>query len=150
MPDHGKLEPWRFIVFEGQGRDKASALIADIFRADHPEADAKQIEIESVRLSRAPLVIGVISSLKESAKIPEWEQLLSAGAVCMALTVAASTLGFVTAWLTEWYAYDRRVLTALGLAPHERIAGFIHIGRRSHVSEERKRPNLSEIVSVYA
>ena len=150
VPDHGKLEPWRFILFEGQGREKASSLIADFFKADNPDADGKQIEIEASRLTRAPVVVGVVSSLKNTTKIPEWEQCLSAGAVCMALTLAASTMGFVTAWLTEWYSYDRRVLDALGLDPHEQMAGFIHIGRRADPPEERKRPNLAEIVTVYS
>lgn len=149
VPDHGKLEPWRFIVFEGQGREKASARIADVFRADNPDADEKLIEIESRRLSRAPLVVGVVCCVRSNPKIPEWEQQLSAGAVCMALTFAATTMGFATAWLTEWYSYDRRVLTALGLEPNERMAGFIHIGRRFDLPEERKRPNLAEIVTTY-
>jgi nitroreductase len=80
-------------------------------------------------------------------KIPEWEQLLSAGAVCMNLLHAANALGFGASWITEWYSYDRRVLDALGLDPGERIAGFIHVGTIIETPAERVRPNLSSIVT---
>jgi nitroreductase len=83
------------------------------------------------------------------AKIPEWEQVMSAGAVCMNLCHAANALGYGTNWLTEWYAYDRRVLDLLGVGPHERVAGFIHIGRSSHEKQERDRPVLSDLVTRF-
>lgn len=150
VPDHGKLAPWRFIVFEGDGRDRAGALIAEVFARDHPEASAAQLEIERSRLSRAPLVIGLVSRAAPHVKIPEWEQVLSAGAVGMALTVAANAMGFATSWMTEWYAYDRRVLERLGLGPQEKMAGFVHIGRSSTVPEDRVRPPLAEIVTRFS
>jgi nitroreductase len=146
-PDHGKLAPWRFIVFEGEACVRAGALIAQVFSADNPGADAGTVAFEARRLARAPLVIGVVSSARAHAKIPEWEQVLSAGAVCMNLIIAANALGYGTNWLTEWYGYDRRVLDGLGLAPHERMAGFIHIGKSDVPPEERERPALADIVS---
>jgi len=81
-------------------------------------------------------------------KIPEWEQVLSAGAAAMSLVFAAHALGFAANWITEWYAYDRAVLDALGLAPHEKIAGFVHIGRAAP-AEDRPRPPLETIVTRY-
>ncbi|HVV62854.1 MAG TPA: nitroreductase [Pseudolabrys sp.] len=149
VPDHGKLAPWRFIVFEGDARAAAGEKIAAVFRAAHPEATDDQVDFESKRLARAPLVIAVVSRAAPHVKIPEWEQQLSAGAAAMNLVTAAHALGYAASWITEWYAYDRRVLDALGLAPHERIAGFVHIGKPARPPEERDRPDLAAIVSRY-
>src|SRR3954468_18851323 len=112
VPDHGKLMPWRFIVFEGDARLKAGAAIEAAFMADHSDATDDQIAFERNRLARAPLVIAVVSRAAPHVKIPEWEQVLSAGAAAMNLVTAAHALGFAANWITEWYAYDRRVLDA--------------------------------------
>ena len=149
VPDHGKLTPWRFIVFEGNARKTAGDVIADAFRAKYPDAKPEHVEAERQRLARAPLVIAVVSRAAPHVKIPEWEQVLSAGAAAMNLVLAAHTLGFGASWITEWYAYDRGVLDALGLAPHERIAGFVHIGKPPGPPEDRPRPPLSEITTRY-
>ena len=102
VPDHGKLAPWRFIVFEGEGRAAAGSIIAEIFKADHPDADDERLIIERNRLSLAPLVVGVVSRAAPHVKIPEWEQVLSAGAVCLNLVVAAHAMGSAASWLTQW------------------------------------------------
>lgn len=149
VPDHGKLAPWRFIVFEGHARQRAGNAIADIFLADNPGADSERIEIERTRLTRAPLVVAVVSKAGPHVKIPEWEQLMSAGASCMLLGLAANALGYVTTWLTEWYAYDARACEALGLSPEERFAGFLHIGTLARPQDDRPRPALSDIVTRY-
>lgn len=150
VPDHGKLTPWRFIVFAGPTRLKAGAAIAAAFTAKYPDAKAEQIDFERNRLTRAPLVIAVVSRAAPHAKIPEWEQVLSSGAAAMNLLTAAHALGFGATWITEWYAYDRAVLDALGLAAHEKIAGFVHIGRPAQVPEDRPRPALADIVTRFA
>ena len=149
VPDHGKLAPWRFIVFEGAARLAAGAAIASAFRADRPDATPDQIEFERARLARAPLVIGVVSRAGPHVKIPEWEQQLSAGASAMSLVFAAHALGYAASWITEWYAYDCRVLDALGVAANERIAGFVHIGRPAKPPEDRPRPALESIVTHF-
>jgi nitroreductase len=150
VPDHGKLTPWRFIVFEGDARLKAGAAIEAAFRAKYPDAKAEQVEYEQRRLARAPLVIAVVSRAGPHVKIPEWEQVLSAGAAAMSLVLAAHALGYAANWITEWYAYDRRVLAALGIADHERIAGFIHIGHAAHAPEDRPRPPLDNIATRFS
>src|SRR5262249_9541791 len=129
VPDHGKLVPWRFIVFEGEARLAAGDAIAAAFRDKHPDAKPEHVEAERRRLARAPLVIAVVSRAGPHVKIPEWEQVLSAGAAAMNLVLAAHALGYAASWITEWYAYDRGVLARLGLNESERIAGFVHIGR---------------------
>src|ERR1700758_678510 len=121
VPDHGKLTPWRFIVFEGDARFAAGAAIAAAFRAKNPDAKPEQVEFERKRLAHAPLVVAVVSRAAPHVKIPEWEQVLSAGAAAMNLVTASHSLGFAASWLTEWYAYDRAALDALGLAANERI-----------------------------
>ena len=149
VPDHGKLAPWRFIVFEGDARIAAGEVLADIFRSDRPEATAEQIAFERNRLARAPLVIAVVARTAPHVKIPEWEQLMSAAASAMLLVTAAHALGYAASWLTEWYAYDRRVLDRLGLSAEERIVGFVHIGKPAKPPEDRDRPKLSAIVTRY-
>ncbi len=147
VPDHGKLAPWRFIVIEGEARARVGKTIAATFRADNPEAGDERLEQERRRLMHAPVVVAVVSRVGPHVKIPEWEQGLSVGAAAMNLVVAANGMGFATSWLTEWHAYDRRVLDALGLAPQERMAGYIHIGRAKEVPSDRPRPALADIVT---
>jgi nitroreductase len=149
VPDHGKLAPWRFIVFRGDARLDAGAIIADAFQANRADATPDQIVFERQRLARAPLVIAVVSRAARHVKIPEWEQELSAGAAAMNLVIAAHAMGYAASWITEWYAYDRRVLDGLGLAPNERMAGFIHIGRAEKPPEDRERPKLDTIVTHF-
>jgi nitroreductase len=99
VPDHGKLAPWRFVLFEGDARARAGAVIEGLARADDPEMNADRLRVERERLTRAPLVVGVVSRAAPHFKIPEWEQVMSAGAVCMNLIVAATALGFGACWL---------------------------------------------------
>ena len=147
VPDHGRLAPWRFLVIEGDARERLGDVIAAAFRKDEPDADEERVATERRRLTRAPLVVGVVSKSRPHVKIPEWEQALSAGAACMNVMLAANALGYAASWLTEWFAFDRRVLEELGLSPDERMAGFIHIGRALEVPTDRPRPNLSDIVT---
>jgi nitroreductase len=147
VPDHGRLAPWRFLVIEGDARHRIGESIAAAFRADQPDADDQKLALERNRLARAPLVIAVVSRAQPHVKIPEWEQVLSAGAVCMNLLTAASAMGFGATWITEWYAFDRRILDGLGLAAGERIAGFIHIGTPREKPADRVRPALADLVT---
>src|ERR1700689_5680771 len=128
VPDHGKLTPWRFIVFEGEARRAAGAAIVSAFRSKYPDAKPEQAEAERTRLTRSPLVIAVVSRAAPHVKIPEWEQVLSAGAAAMNLVLAAHALGYGASWITEWCAYDARFRAGFGLAEHEKIAGFGDIG----------------------
>jgi nitroreductase len=147
VPDHGRLAPWRFIIIEGDARHRIGETIAAACTADQPDADSDKLALERSRLARAPLVIAVVSRARPHVKIPEWEQVLSAGAVCMNLLTAATAMGYGANWITEWYAFDRRVLDALGLDPDERIAGFVHIGTPREAPTERPRPDLSGLVT---
>jgi len=149
VPDHGKLAPWRFVVFSGAARERAGRLALEIKATDNPALDETGRQMELTRFSRSPLVVAVVSRAGAHVKVPEWEQVLSAGAACMALTVAVNALGYASTWLTEWCAYDARFRAAIGLADHERIAGFIHVGRPEITREDRPRPALADVVSYF-
>jgi nitroreductase len=149
VPDHGKLTPWRFIVFEGEGRARAGNIILKAFDAANPGAEESRRELERKRFLHAAVVVGVVSRPVAHGKIPEWEQVLSVGAVCMNLTIAANAMGFATSWLTQWYAYDAAASAALGLKPGEKFAGFIHIGGSKGAPEDRPRPALADIVTRF-
>lgn len=150
VPDHARVIPWRFVVIGPDGGARLGELIASMYLADNPAAEQAAVEFERGRLTRAPLVIAVVSTPREHPKAPEWEQILSAGAAAMNLVTAVNALGFAANWHTEWYAYDRRIMDALGLADVERIAGFVHIGTALEQPADRPRPALSAIVRVYA
>ena len=149
VPDHGKLAPWRFIVFEGDARVRAGEIIAKVFASKNPQASAAEIEIEKHRLTDAPTVIGIVSFTRPHPKVPPWEQELSAGASAMNIVTAATALGYGACWLTGWFAFDRDVLDGLGLKAGEKLAGFIHIGTPSKPSGDRPRPSLSDIVTRF-
>jgi nitroreductase len=149
VPDHGKMAPWRFIVFEDEARVKAGEIFARIFRLKNVTATQDQIDVEKKRFTHAPLIIAVVSKTAKHPKVPPWEQEMSAGASAMNVVHAAHALGYVANWLTGWIAFDRDVLTALGLQPDEKVAGFIHIGKSERLAEDRPRPALSEIVTRF-
>lgn len=147
VPDHGKLAPWRFIVYRGEERTRISARLKEMALAAKPDLSEEMIRVEETRLTRAPVVVAVVSKAAPHFKIPEWEQVMSAGAVCLNLLMAANALGYASNWLTEWYAFDERAYPLLGVEPGERIAGFIHIGTAMVPPTERPRPELAEIVT---
>ena len=148
VPDHKKLEPWRFIVFEGEARAAFGRVLLKACLAEEKETPtAGRLEMERMRLLRSPTVIAVISRATPNPAAPEWEQVLSCGAVCFNLCLAATALGFGTCWITEWYAYSPGVRAALKLAGNERIAGFVYIGTAKERQPERERPLLAKIVS---
>lgn len=148
VPDHRKLAPWRFLIFQGQARSEIGAHIRSAFIAANPDAADDRKDFEAVRFMRAPLVVAVVSSPVDCPReTPEWEQVLSAGAVCYNLLLGAQSMGYGAQWLTEWYSYDSDVKMAMGLESHERIAGFIFIGQTDYAPTERPRPNMDLKIS---
>ena len=151
VPDHRKLAPWRFVVFQGEARASFGQHIASAFMKANPDMPADRAIFEGQRLTRAPLVVGVVSSPKECPRgTPEWEQILSSGAVCYNLCLAAQAAGFGAQWLTEWYAYDKDVKAAMGLSETENISGFIYIGTPKAPSKERVRPDVKSITTHWS
>lgn len=150
VPDHGKLAPWRFLLFRGDARRRAGEALAALLAARDPATPEARLEEERNRLARAPLVVAVVSRAAEHVKIPIWEQQLSAGASAMNLVVAAHAMGFAACWLTEWVSYDAEASAILGVREGERIAGLVHIGTPTIPPQDRPRPALADIVSDWA
>ena len=147
VPDHGKLAPWRFVVYRGEERARIGGALLEMALQKNPELSEEMIAVERSRFTRAPVVIGVISTAGPHVKIPELEQLMSAGAVCLNLLMAANAHGFVSNWLTEWFAYDEKAHPLLGIRPGEKVAGFVHIGSTTFPVTERPRPALADVVT---
>ena len=150
VPDHRKLAPWRFTVFEGEARGQFGQHIASAFMTDNPDLPADRAVFEGARLTRAPLVVAIISSPVDCVRgTPVWEQELSAGAVCFNLCLAAQAHGFAAQWLTEWFAYDDRINDVLGLTERERVAGYIYIGATTAPASARTRPDLEKVINFW-
>ncbi|MCC5823811.1 MAG: nitroreductase [Phycisphaerales bacterium] len=151
-PDHGRLAPWRFVVLAGPGLASLAGAVGEAFRADHPEADDAAVRAARQRYDDAPMIVAVVSRARpqhpDRPGIPEWEQILTCGAVCMNLLHACHAHGYGAVWLSGWPAYHPAVLSHLGLAAHERLAGFVHVGTEPGKQEDRPRPRLDELVTM--
>lgn len=145
VPDHGKLAPWRFIVLAGEAKAAFAARL-EALAAGRP--DAAKLVAKLGKLKAPPVGVAVISRTAPG-EIPEWEQLMSAGAVCTTLLYAATAMGYGANWITDWYAYDADARTALGLATGERVAGFVFMGTPSEAPQERVRPDVTALISVW-
>ncbi len=147
VPDHGKLAPWRFILWEGDARAQFGEAMKARWQVLHPEHGESTLDFVSALFLRAPTVVGVISTAAEHPKIPVWEQQLSAGAVCMTMLLAATALGVGCQWNTDWVAYDGEIAKAMGLAPHEKVAGLVYLGTPVGALEDRPRPDAASLVT---
>ena len=151
VPDHKKQVPWRFLTIQGDARNKAGEKLRSLFQKNNPDADDDLLNFEQNRLTRAPLIIAVVSTASPNnpKNVPEWEQILTAGAVCQNILLAANALGYAGQWLSEWYAYDDEFLSHLGLSTEERIAGFIYVGTATKEPAERGRPDIKELTQKW-
>lgn len=149
VPDHGKLTPWRFLIFKGDARAAFGDLLVRALKETEPDANEERVAQERGRFLRAQVIVGVISRARGGLPIPEWEQILSAGAACQTLCIAAHAMGFTPSWITEWYAYNLTVRAALGLQANERVAGFIYLGHSIEPLEDRPRPAFEAIASEW-
>ena len=149
VPDHGKLAPWRFIVFDGAARGAVGEKFAAIWATAHPNHGPQILDFQRGIFERAPLVIAVVSTAAIHVKIPLWEQQLSAGVVCFNLELAAQALGFDVQWQTDWVAYDAAAKSAMGIGPQENIAGLVYIGQSTVALEDRPRPDAGQITTYW-
>jgi len=150
VPDHGKLVPWRFVAIAGAAKSALCDFIAARSRERDPGAAEAVVEKDRLRFSFAPLVLVVVGRLTPGHKVPEQEQLLSGGALCFQLLLAADAMGFGAQWLTGWPAYDPAVAARLGLGPNERVLGFLHLGTAREAAPERERPDVRSLLSELA
>ncbi|MCP8881898.1 nitroreductase [Devosia sp. XJ19-1] len=147
VPDHGKLTPWRLVVIAGDDRINAGQALADLAARNNPALDAESLEVERRRFLPMPLTVGVISAPQDHPKVPEFEQLLSAGNVAFNLVHAAFAMGYAATWITRWFTFDDEAAAILGAQPGERFVGFVHVGTPTITPEDRPRPALDDVVS---
>ncbi|MDO8913666.1 MAG: nitroreductase [Phenylobacterium sp.] len=144
VPDHGKLAPWRFIILE----PAAKAVFADRLEALANSRGDARAAAKLGKLKIPPLCVAVVSR-PQAGEIPEWEQLLSVGAVCTTLLYAAQALGYGANWITDWYAYDDEAKAILGLEPAEKVAGYIFLGTPKEPPQERERPDVAALITAW-
>ena len=150
VPDHGKLAPWRFVLFEGEARGQFGDLLKSRWHNLHPDHGEQTLAFVKGMLMRAPTIVAVVSTAAPNPKIPEWEQVLSSAAVCYNMVLAATALGFAAQWQSDWLTYDADTLKAMGVAAHEKVAGLIYIGTSTAPLEERPRPDPAAITTRWA
>jgi nitroreductase len=150
VPDHGKLTPWRFVLYRGADRAALDAKLEPLYRAKFPDVPAEKAEFEVTRFQRVPLTVGVVARTREHFKIPLWEQELSVGAACMNLLLAAHALGYAGQWLSGWCCYDAEAAAILGARDGERFAGLIAIGTPTVPPVDRPRPAFEDIVTEWS
>jgi len=143
VPDHGKLNPWRFIILEGEAKARFAEGLEAIAELA-PDREKRKAALFKLKIP--PMAVAVISHPVEGS-IPEWEQRLSSAAVCNTLLVAAPAMGFGANWITDWYAYDEAATALLGLSGDERVSGFVYLGTLAEPPQERVRPDVEALVS---
>ena len=149
VPDHGALNPWKIVVIK---KDKLKTIDEEVilpeYKKENPNSSEQSLEIESKRLQRASVILAVLSTPVEHPKIPNWEMVLSSGAVCMNLLSCAQSLGYAAQWLTEWYAYNNKMLEYLGGRKDiDKISGFIYLGHKVEEPNERRRPDPKNVIN---
>ncbi|MEP7044641.1 MAG: nitroreductase [Dokdonella sp.] len=149
VPDHGRLTPFRLLAIRGEARAKLGAVLAELHARKESDVPAAVLAKDRERFNAAPLIIGVIARPEAGHKVPEQEQLMSAGCVAYNLLLAAQALGFGAQWLTGWAAYDRDVAGVLGLSAQERLIAFVHIGTPQHPASEHARVALADLYSEW-
>ncbi|QPC87596.1 nitroreductase [Mesorhizobium sp. NBSH29] len=150
VPDHGRLQPWRFIIYRGEARHQVGQMLAGLAEQREGPLPEGRRQQELTRFSRAPLVIGVVSVPRENTKIPQWEMFLSGGAAAMNLVLAANAMGYKSNWISNWYSDTGEGRKILGLAPAERVIGFVHIGSHEGEIFERPRPDVKGLYADYS
>ena len=149
VPDHGKLVPFRLIRLQGDAKLRFGEQLATITIRNNPELSEAKQEKERLRYTYAPLVLVVLARIDPESKVPEIEQKLCAGNVAYNLLLGAYALGLGAQWLTGWAAYDSEVAAILGLAQHEHVIGFIHLGTPQLDVPDRDRPALADLLSTW-
>ncbi|WP_119268625.1 nitroreductase family protein [Taklimakanibacter deserti] len=147
VPDHGKLTPWRLVLFEGEARRKFGEVMKARWQELHPDHGAESLSFQAGLFLRAPTVLVVVSKAGPHVKIPEWEQLLSAGALTQNILLAASALGVGAQWNTDWIAYDSKIMKAMGLSETEKIVGIVYFGTPAAALEDRPRPDPESLIT---
>ena len=149
-PDHGRLRPWHFVVVPENRRERFGELLADSLRRREPDASDEALRREREKALRAPMIVVVAARLRRGHKIPEVEQLLSAGAAATNIMLAARAQGFGAMWKTGSPAHDPAVRHALGLDPDSEIVGFLYVGTEPAQAPSPPGGALADHVSIWS
>ncbi|MEZ5464891.1 MAG: nitroreductase [Lysobacteraceae bacterium] len=149
VPDHGRLAPWRVIEVPDSARGAFAEALVIRHRLVEPEIGEAALEKDRQRFGESPMLLVVVARITIGHKVPEQEQILSGGCVCLNILLAAQALGYSGQWLTGWAAYDDGVASLLGLAENERVLGFLHLGSAAQETPERIRPQLDDVFSQW-
>ena len=150
VPDHGMLEPWRFIVYRGASRSDVGEFLAKRVVEIEGDVPPHRIEQEKSRFTRAPLIVGVVSVPRPHPRIPDWEKFISGGNAAFALVLAVHAYGYAANWVSNWFADDAKSRAFMGLAPDEQLIGYIHIGTPAQLPQDRPRPDPAKLMSAYS
>lgn len=148
-PDHGRINPYRFITIRGDARHELSRVFGEAVKKRDLDVTDEYLKKQKDKPLRSPLIIVVVASLIESPKIPEIEQMLCAGAAAHNILLASNAMGFGSIWLTGDNAYDPLVESALGLAGNEKIVGFVYLGTEEMVIPNPAKPSVDEKISQW-
>jgi nitroreductase len=147
VPDHGKLAPWRFVLFEGKARAQVGEKFAEVWATNNPAHGADALAFQRGLFMRAPVILAVVSTAAPHGKIPVWEQQMSAAAVSYNIVLAATAMGFAAQWQSDWVIYDVGAKAAMGVHDAEQVAGLIYIGQTSVPLEDRPRPDAQALLT---
>jgi nitroreductase len=148
-PDHGRLRPWRFIAIRGEALHRFGDLMAEALKARMPAATPDMLDRERAKALRAPLIVAVGAHVQRGGKIPEIEQVLSAGAAAQNIMLAAHAMGYGAMWKTGDPAYDPRVKQALGLEPDDAIVAFLYLGTNTGGPRPTPRPGARDFLKEW-
>ena len=148
-PDHGRLYPYRFITIRGEARHALAEVFASAVKRRDPDVSEAYVAKQKGKPLRSPLIVVVVACLRDNPKIPQVEQMLSAGAAAHNVLLASNAMGFGSIWLTGDNAYDRQVCEALGLAASEKIIGFIYLGTEKRKLPSPPKPGVDEKITSW-
>ena len=148
-PDHAWLRPWRFITIAGERRHDFGLVLESCLRQRNPQLEKPALEKARTAPLRAPLLVVVVARLSEHPKVPAIEQRLSAGCAAQAILLAAEACGYAGIWRTGDAAFDRAVMTALGLDANEEIIGFVYLGTRDGAGKNLPCLDTADFVSSW-
>ncbi len=148
-PDHGGLHPWQFLIIEGETRQKLGGLMAHCYQQRHPQASNDQVERQRAKPLRSPLIITVVAKIQENPSVDKLEQILSAGAACQQILLAAQALGYGAIWLSGESIFDWNINDGLGLSFDDQIVGFLYLGTEKQPIEQPKRPSASHFSQIW-
>ncbi len=143
-PDHGGLKPWRYLLYQGDGLKTLAKIFEDA--AFHSGKAEKDLQKAANAPFRAPMIIAIVASPKHCEKIPEIEQIMSAGCAVMAMQMAAQAQGFNGIWRTGWFSYDAHIKAKMGLSAHEKIVGFLYLGTPKSQNKTIRHLNISDFL----